>query len=242
MKRQFKKAKENEAASNFEEVPALPARRTTTPLRARSMPTSPPNAPPRGREALKLLSLNEAQWGGLILQKVWRWPDGKDYSSIGKLVQSFIQFSREIGEDGEISCVNFEVPNQQRQRMPQSINHPLYSRAMNPPLAVESMQMVCRRNSKVVVSCFYSVKNGQVTHSSTREKVEEMLQIIHESFCAQYGEILDAMKEDFRVLGDGNIQPEEIDALQQHITDTFSSFENVIDETLDLCLFSDQNV
>jgi len=187
----------------------------------------------KGQDALKLLTINEASWGGLLHQRIWRWPEDKPPRTMGKLVQSFFQFSREIGEEGEVACVNFEIPTALSQKRSFSnFNRSPWAKAGGQPAAAEAMQLVCHRDTQILVSCFYSVQNGTISHCTTREKVQNMIEKIHQSFSSEYSEQLQSMRPQFQALGEGHAQQEEIDAIQQDILDEFSGFSSIVDESV----------
>lgn len=53
-----------------------------------------------GAEKLRLLSVCDKETGVCLFQRAWQWRGEQERSSIGKLVQSFYQFAREVDQGG----------------------------------------------------------------------------------------------------------------------------------------------
>lgn len=53
-----------------------------------------------GAEKLRLLSVCDKETGVCLFQRAWQWRGDQERSSIGKLVQSFYQFAREVDQGG----------------------------------------------------------------------------------------------------------------------------------------------
>lgn len=56
-----------------------------------------------GADKLRLLSVCDKETGVCLFQRAWQWRGDQERSSIGKLVQSFYQFAREVDQGGT-SC------------------------------------------------------------------------------------------------------------------------------------------
>lgn len=56
-----------------------------------------------GSEKLRLLSVCDKETGVCLFQRAWQWRGDQERSSIGKLVQSFYQFAREVDQGGMFS-------------------------------------------------------------------------------------------------------------------------------------------
>lgn len=62
-----------------------------------------------GAEKLRLLSVCDKETGVCLFQRAWQWRGDQERPSIGKLVQSFYQFAREVDQGG--ICLNHAGPN-----------------------------------------------------------------------------------------------------------------------------------
>lgn len=49
---------------------------------------------------LRLVSVCDTETGACLFQRAWQWRGEQERSSIGKLVQSFYQFAREVDQGG----------------------------------------------------------------------------------------------------------------------------------------------
>mmetsp|Transcript_20527 Transcript_20527/g.28310 ORF Transcript_20527/g.28310 Transcript_20527/m.28310 type:complete len:133 (+) Transcript_20527:1-399(+) len=95
------------------------------------------------------------------------------------------------------------------------------------------MQMLCRRDGRTAAACFLGVAKGTQTRPPQRPAVERLLEVVQQKFNEEYGSKVDEMAEDLRTLGEGNIQPEEIDALHEQVLATFADFSVSIDDAVE---------
>jgi hypothetical protein len=118
------------------------------------------------RDYLKMISISCKETGVTLYEQTWRWKETQEQSSIGKLIQSFYQFSREV-DGGDLLFVNFEMPRKAKGTHARASSSAHLNRrgkgASTRSSGDGAMQMMCAQGDQVLVSVFYDIRKPTST-------------------------------------------------------------------------------
>ncbi|CAN0290891.1 unnamed protein product [Pylaiella littoralis] len=183
-----------------------------------------------GAEKLRLLSVCDKETGVCLFQRVWQWRGDQERPSIGKLVQSFYQFAREV-DQGEISCVNFLVKSRTHRRVSSS-QAARRTRGPSTRSLPDSMQMLCTRNDDIIVAVFFDVKTCVTTSSESQGSVREFLNKVKHSFCETFTGRVASLRPTLKGCADGHANQ---DGVLRSVQDEFVAFKDSVDQIRHLC-------
>ncbi|CAM9170906.1 unnamed protein product [Phaeothamnion confervicola] len=177
-----------------------------------------------------MLSVSDATTGVCLYQRRWRWQDAKEPDGIGKLVMSFYQFARDL-DDGEISCVNFEVSGQKHKRVASAHQSARRGRNVSKTSPPESVQMLSCANPAIIVAVFHEIKAITTTSCDNTASIRRFASGCRDSFSQLYGDKLAGeLRPTLRRLADEATEGDLV-ALQRH----FWTFEERVEELREVC-------
>lgn len=142
------------------------------------------------REIIKNICILDAVTGYLLFERKYKWPERVMAPNLSSLIRSFYQFSREV-DDGNIASVNFEGGKSRKGKGKDNFKH----RSLN--TTFDTMQMVCVRSDKIVVSVFYDMHGELVPSSALKEKVTAFVHAVRIAFEESFTIELNEMREHF---------------------------------------------
>ncbi|CAN0348592.1 unnamed protein product [Ectocarpus sp. 6 AP-2014] len=184
-----------------------------------------------GTEKLRLLSVIDKETGVCLFQRAWQWRGEQERSSvsIGKLVQSFYQFAREV-DQGEISCVNFLVKSRTHRRVSSS-QAARRTRGPSARSLPDSMQMLCTRNEDIIVAVFFDVKTCVTTSTENQGSVRQFINQASNSFCETFAGRVASLRPTLKQCADGDMN----DAALRSVQDEFLRFGPDVDQMRHVC-------
>ena len=116
---------------------------------------------------VKNICISDVETGIIVFQKVYKWKESSAFFNLGGLIQVFYQFAREV-DDGQISCVNFELGRKVTTRLNQD---QLQSRN-------QTMQMKSVKTDDIIVSVFFDMQGMDMPTAEEDLKLDVLMHAV----------------------------------------------------------------
>eukprot|EP01111_Echinosteliopsis_oligospora_P001440 TRINITY_DN1217_c0_g1_i1.p1 TRINITY_DN1217_c0_g1~~TRINITY_DN1217_c0_g1_i1.p1 ORF type:complete len:170 (-),score=44.19 TRINITY_DN1217_c0_g1_i1:68-577(-) len=123
------------------------------------------------------LNISDAKTGTCIYEKVWMWNGTSVGEGICKLVQTFHQISKELGDTGEVAGVLFEIP-EVGSRISMNGQGSVGKRSKSNLSTM--IKLTCEKNKIIIVSLFHSATDDKL---QLQKYAEDLLM----EFTSRYG-------------------------------------------------------
>lgn len=130
------------------------------------------------KKLLRFVHISEITKGTCVYEYKWKWSIDGHSECVGSLVQTFMQFAREV-DTGDVSCVNFTLPfaAQMASRLSSGARLGSTHRKNNSLHRQESIKMLWARNADFVAVLFYDDIDFNATADSVGQSfLEKILQ------------------------------------------------------------------
>jgi len=185
---------------------------------------------------LMRIEILEAKSGVCIFEKIWKWSGVSSTEGICKLILTFHQISREIGDTGEVAQVLFESlsSGQPKERLSGG-THKTHKKTASRTLksqigslkskgeteSAQEIRLACDKDNNLIVATFHE-SSDQVTD------VNQFTKAVLNEFGKHYGELIVKMKDTFEILSDENLENSSIS--RREVMQKFEDFNSTVEK------------